>query len=161
MPKSLPLPDAERLSSLLDYDPETGELRWKKTGRVIAAKSKTGHIQVGFEGRVLYAHRVIWKLVSGADPSDEIDHANCDPSDNRWVNLRQADRVTNNANRRTNKNNTSGFKGVRMHKCGKWVSRITVCREEIHLGLFDTPQQAYAAYCDAANKYFGEFARVA
>ncbi|TPL66647.1 hypothetical protein FJ949_09790 [Mesorhizobium sp. B2-4-1] len=58
-------------------------------------------------------------------------------------------------------NNTSGFKGVTVTPKGRYVARIKARSKHIHLGVFDTPEQAHAAYCQAANTHFGEFARYA
>jgi len=51
---------------------------------------------------------------------------------------------------------------VSFHKAtGKWRSQIRVYGKRYHLGVFSTKEEAYAAYCDAARYYFGDFARVA
>lgn len=154
------LPSQSELLRLFDYDPETGALTRLSTGTVIRARGGTGHVQAGVANQVWYAHRIIWKMMTGEDPP-EVDHIDLNPGNNRWNNLRAADRAQNNANRGLNKNNSSGFKGVRLHKCGRWVARITVNRKEYHLGLFDTAEEAHAAYASAAERFCGEFARAA
>lgn len=79
--------------------------------------------------------------------------------DNRRGNLRITTHIENVRNRRTNKSNTCGLKGAWFRKdVGKWNSQICVNRKKIHLGFFPTAEDAHAAYCVAAKRYFGEFA---
>lgn len=91
------------------------------------------------------------------------DHKNGNGLDNRRrVNLRVATNEQNGQNVIRRKSNTSGYKGVSMLPDGdKWRARITVNGEEIHLGVHDTKEKAYAAYCSAATRLHGEFARLA
>jgi len=42
---------------------------------------------------------------------------------------------------------------------GRWHASIQKNGRPRYLGLFSTPQEAHAAYVDAARKLFGEFAR--
>jgi hypothetical protein len=57
------------------------------------------------------------------------------------------------------RDNQFGLKGIKRSKHGKkWQARIQVDKKTIHLGAFSTPEEAHQAYCDAAFKYFGEFA---
>ena len=63
-------------------------------------------------------------------------------------------------NRKINKNNTSGYKGVQWHKRDKkWRASIVVNKNKIHLGCFNCPKEAHDAYCRAAKELHGEFAR--
>ena len=110
--------------------------------------------------RAYLEHDIIWFYMTGEWPSDGVDHFNSDKTDNRWRNLRQATQSQNNANSRRRADNTSGFKGVCWYEAtGKWSSRIGVGGKKINLGYFDKPHLAYAAYCLAARKHFGDFAR--
>lgn len=107
-------------------------------------------------------HRVILGRMLGREPlKDEFcDHIDGDGLNNRRSNLRIATNGENQRNRRVNENNTSGYKGATFHKRdNKWRARIEVDGKQIHLGLFATREEAYAVYCEAATRLYGEFAR--
>lgn len=89
-----------------------------------------------------------------------VDHRNGDGLDNRRANLRPATHAENMANRGAPQNNTSGFKGVTAYRTGRWRASITVAGRHQHLGYFDTPELAAAAYDSAALAAFGEYARL-
>lgn len=90
-----------------------------------------------------------------------VDHINGDTLDNRKCNLRICSNAENVRNRGSNKNNTSGYKGVNLEKKnGRWTTRIQVNQKMIHIGCFATKEDAAVAYDKAAIKYFGEFARL-
>lgn len=105
-------------------------------------------------------HRIILERMLGRRllQGKFTDHADGNGLNNTRSNLRLATRAQNNANVRRKKTNRSGYKGV-YRKRSKWQARIMVNRQHIDLGSFDTPELAHAAYCEAARKHFGEFAR--
>lgn len=63
-----------------------------------------------------------------------------------------------NANRKAQKNNLLGVKGVHQQK-DKFIAMITFDGKRRYLGSFDTAQEANAAYLKAAFERHGEFAR--
>ena len=95
------------ISRLLDYEPETGILRWKfvedattrgeKTrntrfaGKIAGCKSPRSGIVVWIECKSYLAHHVAWVLMTGEDVP-YIRHLNGDVNDNRWSNLRSVTR---------------------------------------------------------------------
>jgi len=120
------------LKHLFDYDKETGNLIWKvtnsnnqKIGDIAGSLNpKVGYIRVGINGKKYYAHRLIFLYHKGYLPKT-IDHINCDKVDNRIENLRAATVGQNQHNRKTNANNTSGYKGVSWCKAKKkWATGI-------------------------------------
>lgn len=178
------LPDPELLRKLLRYEPETGLLYWKeRSPEMFNSKTRSREASAGvwngiYAGKEAFpvgtlgyrrgyifdtpvvAHRVVWAMHYGRWPDGQIDHVNLDRSDNRLCNLREATASENSLNRPLSKNSTSGYKGVSWDlTCGRYAARICVRGKKIFLGRFDCPKEAHAAYCSAARKYGGEFAR--
>ncbi len=158
---------AARVREVLDYSPDTGTFVWKifmnsraPKGRQAGRIGTPGYYIIRLDGRDYLAHRLAWFYVYGSWPPEEIDHINGIPIDNRITNLRCATRGQNAANARRAKNNTSGFKGAYWQH-GRWQAIISVNKQRMSLGFFDSAEEAHAAYCSAAYKYFGEFARTA
>lgn len=149
----------------LSYDPATGELRWKirregvKLGAIAGSLDALGYRTIGISGKVYKAHRLAWFIHHGAWPERGLDHINEVRDDNRLVNLRLATKGQNGANRGKTKSNKSGFKGVSQHKrSGRWQAEIRFGVTRLYLGLHDSPEEAHAAYCEAATRLHGEFA---
>lgn len=89
-----------------------------------------------------------------------VDHINGDGLDNRRSNLRECSLTQNSANRMMNRNNRLGIKGV-LAGNGRFKAQIQCNGRKYHLGSYDTPEEAAAAYRGAAIVLFGAFARAA
>jgi hypothetical protein len=143
---------AERVRDLFEYFPESGEFRRKRARKNAAsAKSRSGYPIVTVDGHTHFAHRLIWLFVTGAWPIGAIDHRNENKADNRWVNLRDVSSAHNAHNRRTaNLNNAAGLLGAHFHRgSGRYRARIRVNGRQLHLGEFDTAEEAHAVYLRA------------
>ena len=108
--------------------------------------------------KTIFMHRLILGVPKGMDT----DHVNGNRLDNRRANIRACSRTQNNRNKPVQKNNLTKFKGVcfRPEK-NRWRALIMANRKRVELGLFKTAEEAHAAYCAAAKKYHGEYARFA
>lgn len=184
--KYRPLPCRDELLRWLRYCPETGRLyriARKKGGpgangerillprpSIIGKLTAKGYLVVQVLGETnLQVSRVAWRIQTGQDPgAKEIDHINGDKSDNRWINLRIADHAENrwNAPRGSQAHSPlSPYKGVTHWKDEngdtRYIrARIMVRGKRLNLGKFATDEEAYAAYCEAAKRYHGEFAKL-
>lgn len=160
---------AEMLRELLDYDPDTGVLRWRSNARRDLVGTEAGWIdncggvpyrRVMIAGKAYMAHRLAFMHVHGCWPSYRIDHIDCNPFNNAIGNLRECTASQNAANRTIDHRNKSGFKGVSFYKkTRRWVAHIRHNYRLISLGYFATPEEAAAAYRKAADELFGEFSR--
>jgi hypothetical protein len=146
----------EHLRKILTYDPDTGVITWissQKHGRVAGTLNSDGYLKIAIQKIDFKAHRVAWIMHHGSVPlpGQVIDHINGNSTDNRARNLRLCWPQENQQNSRRPKNNTSGFKGVA--KClDKFRAYICHNRKQLHLGVFETPQEAHSAYLKAAQK---------
>lgn len=154
-----------RLLEVLDYNKRTGVFTWRakvssKTvvGRVAGTRAKD-KIVISVSGQRYAAHRLAWFYVNKVWPLNLIDHKNGDPYDNRFSNLRPADKSGNGCNRGPPRNNSTGLKGVCRHRCGKFAAQIHIKGKDMYLGLFTTPELAHDAYSRAAGKLHGKFVR--
>lgn len=108
-------------------------------------------------------HRIILARKLGREllPTEKVDHEDGNGLNNRRSNLRLATTTQNNRNRGLQAHNTSGFKGVNWdERLQKYRAKITVNRKCIHLGMFDTAQEAADAYDGAACLCHGRFAKL-
>jgi hypothetical protein len=144
----------EYAKSILDYDPDKGIFTYKikrsrqPAGAIAGTKNKYGHIEIHITKKKVQAHRLAWFFVYGEWPSGLLDHINRNPSDNSIRNLRVVTTAENQQNRKVRIHGR--LPGARKLKgCSRWAARIVVNREQIHLGRFDTEEEAHAAYMAA------------
>lgn len=172
---------ADTLRLLLRYEAATGKLFWKPRTLDLCISAKAmnvfntqfagkeaftadngdGYLCGHMRGKTMKAHRVIWAIVHGVWPKDQIDHINGNRRDNRIDNLRETSNAQNQWNRKPKRGCKSRYKGVSyIRKSGKWQARIVVNGQRKSLGHFGSEQDARKAYAAASLKYHGEYGRV-
>jgi hypothetical protein len=156
----------ERLRELFDCDVSTGELTWRGRpredfanrqawlswntrfeGKLAGCRDTRVQVTVTINGvhHQMFVHRVIWALVHGHWPIDEIDHRNGNGLDNRLSNLREATHAENLQNRRLMPTQGASFDTKR----GRFQTSIRVKGKRVRLGRFATAEEARAAYLAA------------
>jgi hypothetical protein len=155
----------ELLFQLFDY--QNGVLLHKithknnvKAGSIVGTKDKNGYLKTLIKRKSYRLHRLIWVWHYGYEPK-MLDHINCIPDDNRIENLREVTYSQNNLNRRMQRKNKSGFKGV------SWIEQRKLYRASVSIngvkhvfGHYKTAEEAYAIYCKEIKNRCGEFGRV-
>tara|TARA_R100001443_G_scaffold38428_5_gene51905 strand:+ start:260 stop:838 length:579 start_codon:yes stop_codon:yes gene_type:complete len=165
---------AEIVRELLDYNPDTGDLFWKERPlkyfksersarrwnttyagkKAFITKYKdysSKHVRISRKvgsifDKSYYAHRIIWLHYYGCWPKDQIDHINHDATDNRIINLREVSGFENQKNRKLNKNSKTGYTGVSWYEeRNKYRARIRINSKDIHLGSYDSLEEAVEA----------------
>lgn len=155
---------AEELREWLHYDPDSGVFTWlqKASSRAMPGYKagchckRTGYRLIGVMGVQCKASRLAWLYMTGEWPEDEIDHKNTVCSDDRWENLRPADRSQQLTNQ---KPRSDHLRGIYQRKSGRWMAQIQKRDVRLNLGVYDTQEEAHAAYQEAALKLHGEYAR--
>lgn len=148
------------LKSLLTYNPDTGEFRWRvrcgtraNPGDIAGARNSEGYIHIQIGRRKYKAHRLAWLYAHGEHPI-EIDHINRVKDDNRLGNLRSVTHAQNGQNQRRPINNTSGYIGVDFHKrSSRWRARIKIDDKLTDIGYFDTKEAAAQARAKAEQTH--------
>lgn len=161
------LPSQELLKELFDYNQNTGDLIWRvdkkhfRKGLIAGSlDKKSKYITIRINGLLYFAHRIVWKYVTGKDidSTKEIDHKNRIKNDNRFKNLKIVTRSGNLHNRSLNKNNLSGKTGVHWSKDHKkWKAIIMINKKNIHLGYFLNLEDAIKARKEGELKYYGKY----
>ena len=156
--------DASSISSILRQ--ENGRLFWvsgRNAGLEAGCKMKSdGRVRVRIGGRsgpLVFRYRLIWAIAYGHWPTGEVDHIDGDCTNDRLSNLRIATSSQNKRNIGVSSANKSGYKGVfRIEKLGKWAAQIRINKKSTHIGVYETPELAHAAYCRANAVVSGSFA---
>ena len=150
----------ERLKTLFDYNPITGQftrkvkIKHRAAGTLVGTPGTRGYLQCSVDGEVHKVHRLAWLYVYGVWPTGQIDHINHVTSDNRIVNLRDVSCAENHQNRARKTKSASGYLGVTWHKRDKrWQAYIELDGKSTHLGLFQNLADAVAARQQAEVLY--------
>lgn len=157
------------VNRLFEY--RDGELYWKvNRSKRIKKGDKAGYCTgrqtgkqkfVGIKGKGYPCGRIIFLMFHGYLP-ERVSFIDTNPLNTRIENLREANPSQVACYAKKQKNNTSGYKGVYFHKnTNKYAAQIIKTGKSHFLGIFATPKEAHKAYCKAAKKLHGEFARVA
>lgn len=151
-----------------------GDLYWKnniysgKGGLRIKAGSKAGGVSyfnkykiqykyVTYQGKMYKVHRLIFLMFNGY-LTEYITYKDGNILNTRIENLIEANKSEINSKIKLFSNNKSHIKGVCFHKkTNKWVAQITKSGKHIHLGVFNTKEEAEKVYLEAKEKYFGNF----
>lgn len=156
----------ERLTELLDYNPDTGIFTWKikRSNKVPAGsvagcfKTNTGYIYIMIDHVGYLAHRLAFLFMNKEFPPDVVDHINSNRIDNRFSNLRMATKSQNQHNRVIGCDNTSGYKGVNWDSHSKkWRARIRYRRKLYEAGSFSDREMAAKAARDLRIRLHKEF----
>lgn len=161
-------------SELFNYDAVTGLLTWKvsRSNRIKIGQA-AGSLQINHKNKsherhylhvrlaegTFLVHRIIFEMMTGlpVPQNKQLDHKDGDGTNNRWGNLRLASRSENMGNRSRNRFRKRDLpKGIGWHNrdclyTARIADRGVKCSKSLAV--------ARAAYNEAANDYFGEFAK--
>lgn len=150
-----------RVRALFTYDPMTGSVTRRvrtsnrtHAGQTVGHIDSKGYLNVRVDGHTFKLHRVAWLCMTGAWPTNQIDHIDGDKQNNKWSNLRDVEPAANAQNKRTAlSTNVSGLLGVGYRRdTGRYWARITVGSKTISLGVHQSAEAAHAAYLSAKRK---------
>lgn len=154
------IPLSQGLFSLVDADVAASQnCNWSAQLNVYtkthyAARKTSTQIEGG--GKNAWLHREIIDCPSGLS----VDHVNGNTLDNRRCNLRTATCSQNGFNKKMLSDNSSGIKGVYVHKgTGKWTAEVRVMGKKIYLGIHTTKELALQAVIEGRIKHHGDYAR--
>jgi hypothetical protein len=147
---------AQHLRELLDYDPETGVFTWRVTkgpraqaGAVAGSRRADGYLSIKIDGTHYKCHQLAWLHHYGKWPEGDVDHRNGGHADNWIDNLRDVPHAVNMQNRTAARTGSkTGLPGVTVYR-KRFVAQIMTAGKQKHLGVFDTPEEAHAAYVEA------------
>ena len=129
---------AAEVRSLLDYDPDTGVFTWRirpgttpaectfnarNGGKIAGAINGDGYRCISVHDRSYRATRLAWLYVTGEWPALEIDHEDGDVANDRFANLRLADRQQQQRNRGSFR---GVLKGTKRTPYGRYQAQIGV-----------------------------------
>jgi HNH endonuclease len=157
------------VKEIFSYDPIEGVLRWRKkvSKKVIVGQpagtmfrsystGKPSSLRTQVYGKAFEVHRLIWLYMTGEWPKYLIDHKDQNGINNKWENLREADRSQNARNSAVRKDNQMGMRGIIRVKDGFRVE-IMHRLKSYRLGVYTTEAEARAARRAAVIVLFGEF----
>ena len=138
--------DIDLLHKMFHYDRETGRLTRKisrsnrvkvgtEPGYITGYGYRMIHLAVGERKLKIHAHRIIWAMVYGKFPENQIDHINGNRLDNRIENLRSVKNRENGKNQKLRSTNKTGIHGLYWDAINEaWTVQIYFDNKKIWLG---------------------------
>lgn len=162
---------AERLARLFFIDFENGRLFWREPTKYhprlvgieagCTSKQHNGkqYWVVKIDGRAFKRGRLMFIALHGRMPTPCVDHINGDSLNDRPENLREASITENSWNHKARARRIKLPMGVRISaSSGRFQARISYNKKQLHLGAFDTPEEASAVYQAKRREMYREFA---
>jgi hypothetical protein len=140
-----------------------GNVRNKLTGKLLTPVVRNSYQRIGLTNDFGRYHQNVHRLVLNTfqnNPENKpfVDHIDNNQLNNCLFNLRFANYLENNCNRSMRSDNVSGIKGVNWYKrINKWHVQIQICGNKLHIGYFDTIEDAKKARQTKAKELFGEY----
>lgn len=128
---------------------EVGKHLWHTVNGYAAREGGEG------ESRTVFLHRMLCPVGHGSF----VDHINGNKLDNRRKNLRPATKMQNAWNAKISRRNSSGVKGVKRNRYGRWTAEIKCAGRYRYLGIYRAIEDAAAARSSAEAEMFGEYRR--
>lgn len=169
----------ELLKELIDYNPDTGVFTWKerplsmfKCERDCKAwnaryknkvagcsyinwKNKVNAISI--KPKTYLCHILTYFYMNGNWPKEDIDCIDGDFTNLKWNNIRECTRTDSNY-KQINPQRENKLMGISFIKeRNKYESKIKIKGKTIHLGRFNTQEEAHQAYVDAKRQISPEF----
>lgn len=161
----------EEIKRRLRYEPETGKFFWvnplsgrhkgligKEAGYSKTHKGQT-RVFLSLGQQEIPRARAAFIWMTGKTPQI-VDHISRIPYDDRWVNLREVNVLQNNWNRSPRPRTKNFHLPTGVRKCNrKFGAVIKYLKKVMHLGVFNTPEEAHKAYLQRKKELHGEFCR--
>ena len=132
--------DPTKLRELLTYDPVSGVFIRKKGQGPAKAGDRMGHIRrngrryIMCNGERIPCSHLAWLWMRGEWPPHYVAHKNGNQDDDRWLNL-------------TLIKPKRKYDGAYLEKWGnEWQAKIVINGRGVHLGFYQTPEEALAVY---------------
>lgn len=145
----------EELKRLFIYDKKTGYFTRRVTqhaqapaGSLFGWLHHKGYLVGKVHGQYFALHRLAFLYVVGEMPV-EVDHRNGVKNDNRWKNLRPANREFNTQNsvRAMRTNKSTGLLGAYPSPgTGRFKAVLRISKMNIYMGTFNSAERAHAEY---------------
>lgn len=158
------------LDQLFTVDIGDGKLYWKVApkghprllNKEAGSSRKTNsgkfywHIKIG--GIPYKRGHLIFLFVNGRLPHPCLDHIDGDSLNDRSSNIREATVTENAWNHKKRKRRIKLPMGVRILASGRFQARLGYRGAQLHLGAFDTPEDARSAHIKKRKELYGKFA---
>ena len=157
------------MEQLFSLDSQTGKLFWlkppkrhpdligKEAGCAVTSRKKS-YWTIQVNGKKIKRGKIVFYMTHGFWPKPCIDHINGNSLDDRPENLRQATITENAWNHKNRARSIDLPMGVRYTSYGKFQARISFNKQQIHLGVFETKEEAQQSYLSKRKELYGQFA---